>query len=238
MRPRPRSDSRASRSSSTSRPIALVSVDYHNKPLCSDPYPDDPAPGRPGCLTDSDGFVMLDKLGPATYFIEVVPPPQLQPEQPERHRARHGPVGPDDHDRRRPQLQAGVEEGSDGTGAPGEQLWEPPERRAPAYWFGFVCAAAASRPGHRRDHRHGPQLGRGGRRSTCCTYGEPGARTRSSRCPTANRPHRVHRPGRRPATSTSRTSRPATTTWPIWDEQLSYIMRFKPVTVAPDRPST
>jgi hypothetical protein len=31
-----------------------------------------------------------------------------------------------------------VEEGSDGTGAPGEQLWEPPNRRT-AYWFGFVC---------------------------------------------------------------------------------------------------
>ena len=51
-----------------------------------------------------------------------------------------------------------------------------------------------------------------------------------------DRPDRLRRPGRRePATSTSRTSRPATTTWPIWDEQLSYIMRFKPVTVAAGR---
>ena len=39
---------------------------------------------------------------------------------------------------------ARVEEGSDGTGAPGEQLWEPPNRRT-AYWFGFVCAPQAVR---------------------------------------------------------------------------------------------
>ena len=35
-------------------------------------------------------------------------------------------------------VQAGVEEGSDGTGAPGEQLWEPPNVRT-GYWFGFAC---------------------------------------------------------------------------------------------------
>jgi hypothetical protein len=35
-----------------------------------------PAPGSwPNCETDSDGFVQVDKLGPATYFTEVVPPP-------------------------------------------------------------------------------------------------------------------------------------------------------------------
>ena len=56
------------------------------------------------------------------------------------------------------QLQAPVEEGSDGTGAPGEQLWEPPTART-AYWFGFVCAPQPfATAGHRRDHRHGAQL--------------------------------------------------------------------------------
>jgi hypothetical protein len=34
---------------------------------------------------------------------------------------------------------APTEEGADGTGAPGEQLWEPPNIRT-AYWFGFVCS--------------------------------------------------------------------------------------------------
>src|SRR5215472_15262543 len=34
---------------------------------------------------------------------------------------------------------APTEEGADGTGAPGEQLWEPPNVRT-AYWFGFVCS--------------------------------------------------------------------------------------------------
>src|SRR5262249_38786435 len=35
-------------------------------------------------------------------------------------------------------LMTPVEEGSDGTSAPGEQLWEPPDRRT-ASFFGFVC---------------------------------------------------------------------------------------------------
>jgi Polysaccharide lyase family 4, domain II len=99
-----------------------VSVDYNNNPLCGG-----------DCVTESDGFVQIDNLGPATYFIYVTPPDQ--------------PCDPSNPDSRWQQtttidgglgLQAGTEEGSDGTGAPGEQLWEPPNRRT-AYWFGFVC---------------------------------------------------------------------------------------------------
>jgi hypothetical protein len=99
-----------------------VSVDYNNHPLCGG-----------DCVSESDGFVQLDNLGPATYFVYVTPPDEG--------------CGPN-HDGTWIQtttidggfgLQAGVEEGSDGTGAPGEQVFEPANRRT-AYWFGFVCS--------------------------------------------------------------------------------------------------
>ena len=99
-----------------------VTVDYLNQPLCGDGV----------CLTEGDGFVEIPNLGPATYFVDVHPP--------------EGPCNGDPDSRWYQtttidgglDIQAGVEEGSDGTGAPGEQLWEPPNRRT-AYWFGFVC---------------------------------------------------------------------------------------------------
>ena len=103
-----------------------VTVDYNNNPLCG------------GVCTTSDadadrGFVEIPNLGPATYFIDVRPP--------------DGPCNSDPDSRWYQsttiagglQVQAGVEEGSDGTGAPGAQLWVPPSVRT-SYWFGFVCA--------------------------------------------------------------------------------------------------
>jgi hypothetical protein len=97
-----------------------VSVDYNNQPLCGG-----------DCVTASDGFVQLNDLGPATYFIYVTPP-----DTPCGHNGTwvqtstmDGGFG----------IQAGIEEGSDGTGAPGEQVFEPPDRRT-AYFFGFVCS--------------------------------------------------------------------------------------------------
>ena len=86
--------------------------------------------------------MQLDNLGPATYFIDVHPP--------------EGPCNADPTSQWYQtttidgglQLLASVEEGSDGTGAPGEQLWEAPNNRT-AYWFGFVCSPAAL-----RDSRH------------------------------------------------------------------------------------
>src|SRR5439155_20443475 len=100
-----------------------VSVDYHNEPLCGG-----------DCVTESDGFVQIDNLGPATYFIDVTPP-----------ETGCGPDGSGTWVQTSTfdggfEVQAGVEEGSDGTGAPGEVLWEPPNRRT-GYWFGFVCTA-------------------------------------------------------------------------------------------------
>ena len=132
---------------------SAVTVDYNNDPLCGGI-----------CLTSNAagtlGFAEIDNLGPATYFIDVHPPVDAQ--------GNDIPCNPSNPDSRWHQtttidgglsLMAPTEEGADGTGAPGEQLWEPPNIRT-AYWFGFVCAPHAVRErGHGRDHRHGPQLG-------------------------------------------------------------------------------
>ena len=98
-----------------------VTVDYNNDPLCGG-----------DCVTGADGAVTLDNLGPATYFVYVTPP--------------DAPCGPTNSGTWVQTstfdggfgVQAGVEEGSDGTGAPGEAVFEPPNNRT-AYWFGFVC---------------------------------------------------------------------------------------------------
>src|SRR5258706_354456 len=106
-----------------------VTVDYNNSPLCGGI-----------CRTADDGFVEIDNLGPATYFADVHPPEHCNPDPNAPNRFTQGPgtwaqTTTIDGGL---SLQTPVEEGSDGTGAPGEQLWEPPSRRT-AYWFGFVC---------------------------------------------------------------------------------------------------
>jgi hypothetical protein len=106
-----------------------VTVDYFNNPLCGGV-----------CKTEGDGFVQIDNLGPATYFVDVHPPDHCNPDPNAPDRLTTGPgtwtqTTKIDGGLK---LMAPVEEGSDGTGAPGEQLWEPPDRRT-AYWFGFVC---------------------------------------------------------------------------------------------------
>ncbi|MDP9239614.1 MAG: hypothetical protein M3O55_03105 [Actinomycetota bacterium] len=120
---------------------SAVTVDYTNAPLCSKPSAGDPPPGSwPGCKTDADGFVQIDNMGPATYFAEVTPP---------AGDCRAGVPGSrwmqtTTIDGGFP-LQVGVEEGSDGAGAPGEQLWEPADKRT-GFWFGFVCAPTLEFP--------------------------------------------------------------------------------------------
>ncbi len=47
-----------------------VTVDYNNIPLCESGNTGPQA----GCLTGSDGFLQINDLGPATYFINVIPP--------------------------------------------------------------------------------------------------------------------------------------------------------------------
>ncbi len=193
---------------------SAVTVDYFNNPLCG---------GE--CLTDADGFVELDDLGPATYFIDVHPP--------------EGPCN-DNPDSQWYQtttidggltLLASVEEGADGTGAPGEQLWEPPNVRT-AYWFGFVCAPS-----------DWTTPGTGEIAGTARNWVEWAPYTTG----TFNQP--VDYPFVALSDSTTDVTVfigrgdeagnfdiqnvPAGTyNMAIWDEQLSYIMRFKPVTVA------
>jgi len=105
---------------------SAVTVDYNNKPLCGGV-----------CTTSSDaatlGFAEIPDLGPATYLINVQPPDGPCNSDPNSYWYQTTTIdgGVD--------LLAPTEEGADGTGSPGEQLWEPPNIRT-AYWFGFVCA--------------------------------------------------------------------------------------------------
>ena len=176
---------------------SAVTVDYNNNPLCGGI-----------CLTDGDGFVQIDNLGPATYFIDVHPPDRPCNSDPDSRWYQTTTIDGG------LQLLAPIEEGSDGTGAPGEQLWEPPNVRT-AYWFGFVCApqpfATAGTGEITGTARNWAGLGAVHDRHLRRAGREPvrGADRRH------HRPDRVRRPGRRAAaTSTSRTSRPAATTWP------------------------
>ncbi len=193
---------------------SAVTVDYNNNPLCG---------GE--CLTATNGLVTVNDLGPATYFIDVHPPDTPCNSDPDSRWYQTTTIDGG------LQLQAPVEEGSDGTGAPGEQLWEPPTNRT-AYWFGFVCA-----PQPFATSGTGEVVG------TARNWVEWAPYTMGT----------VNDPVENPfvALSDSTTDRtvyvgrgdaggnfdiqnvPAGTyNLAVWDEQLSYIMRFKPVTVA------
>jgi hypothetical protein len=110
-----------------------VSVDYHNRPLCSN------ASGSisgsdADCTTQSDGFVQINDLSPARYFIDVTAPNKpCDDSNPDSHW-----VQTTTFDGGLSQF-AGLEQGSDGSGVPGDFLWETPNRRT-GFWVGFVCA--------------------------------------------------------------------------------------------------
>jgi large repetitive protein len=193
---------------------SAVTVDYNNNPLCG---------GE--CLTGADGLVTVNDLGPATYFIDVHPPDKPCNSDPNSRWYQTTTIDGG------LQLLAPVEEGSDGTGAPGEQLWEPPTNRT-AYWFGFVCSPTPF-----------TTPGTGEITGTAKNWVEWAPYTTG----TFNDP--VSEPF--VALSDSTTDRtvyvgrgdadgnfdipnvPAGQyNLAVWDEQLSYIMRFKPVTVA------
>ncbi len=194
-----------------------VTVDYNNNPLCGGVC-------RTSSNPASQGFVEIPNLGPATYFIDVHPP--------------KGPCNgdPNSYWTQTTTIDGGLtlwaptEEGADGTGAPGEQLWEPPDIRT-AYWFGFVCVPqtlsgnGSEITGQARNWVEWAPY-------TVGTYNDP-----------------VENPYVALSDATSDTTvyvgrgdangnfdiehvPPGDYNLAIWDEQLSYIMRFKPVHVA------
>ena len=191
-----------------------VTVDYNNNPLCGG-----------DCLTAADGFVQLDDLGPATYFIDVHPPDQPCNADPDSrwHQTTTIDGGL--------QLLAPVEEGSDGTGAPGEQLWEPPNNRT-AYWFGFVCSpqpfatpGTGEITGQARNWVEWAPY-------TTGTYNDP-VENPFVALSDATTDRTVYIGQGDAAGNFDIQNVPAGSyNLAVWDEQLSYIMRFKPVTVA------
>jgi hypothetical protein len=190
-----------------------VTVDYNNNPLCG---------GL--CLTAGDGFVQVDDLGPATYFIDVHPPAGPCNSDPDSQWYQTTTIDGG------LQLLAPVEEGSDGTGAPGEQLWEPPNNRT-AYWFGFVCApqpfataGTGEITGQARNWVEWAPY-------TTGTYDEPVDNPFVALSDsTTDRTVFVGR-GDAAGNFDIQDVPAGTYNMAIWDEQLSYIMRFKPVTV-------
>ena len=190
-----------------------VTVDYHNHPLCG---------GQ--CLTAGDGFSQLDNLGPATYYIDVHPPDRPCNSDPASrwHQTTTIDGGL--------QLLAPVEEGSDGTGSPGEQLWEPPNNRT-AYWFGFVCS-----PQPFASDGTGEITGRARNWTewapyTTGTYTDP-VQNPFVALSDATTDQTVYvGQGDGDGNFDIQHVPAGTYNLAVWDEQLSYIMRFKPVTV-------
>jgi len=204
-----------------------VTVDYNNKPLCGGV-----------CRTASDGFVEINNLGPATYFADVHPPDHCNPDPNAPNRLTEGPgtwaqTTTIDGGL---SLMTPVEEGSDGTGAPGEQLWEPPNRRT-AYWFGFVCTPMdwpASGP-----YSGGTGEITGQARNwvewapyTTGTYDTPVDNPYVALTDAATDTTVFQGRGDENGNFDIQGVPAGTYNMSIWDEQLNYIMRFKPITVA------
>ncbi len=199
-----------------------VQAEYDGAPLCTLGNTGEQA----SCHTAADGFLQINDLGPATYFIEVTPPT--------------GPCNSDPNSEWRQTttidggftLLASVEEGSDGTGSPGEQLWEAPNNRT-AYWFGFVCSpkqfAVTTGTGEivgtaRNWVEWAPY--------TTGTFGDPVENPFVALSDSATDQTIYVGQGDAAGNFDIQNVPPGSYNLSIWDEQLSYIMRFKPVDVA------
>ena len=192
---------------------SVVSVNYFNEPLCGG-----------DCTTANDGFVELSDLGPATYFVYVTPPDGACNSNPDSRWVQtstfDGGFG----------VQAGVEEGSDGSGAPGEMLWEPPNRRT-GYWFGFVCApldfanpGTGEITGTARNWQGWPPF-------DTLIYQDPVENPYVTLADSATDQTVFAGQGDAAGNFDIQNVPAGTYTLSIWDEQLSYIIRFLPVTV-------
>jgi hypothetical protein len=203
---------------------SAVTVDYNNNPLCGGV-----------CHTAgagaNAGFVEINNLGPATYFIDVHAPDSCDPANPSAS------SGPGQWYQTTTidgglSLMAPTEEGADGTGAPGEQLWEPPNTRT-AYWFGFVC-------GPRNFSVPGTGEITGTARNwvewtpyTVGTFTDPVENPLVALSDaTTDRTVYVGR-GDEAGNFDIQNVPAGDYNLAVWDEQLSYIMRFKPVHMDP-----
>jgi parallel beta-helix repeat protein len=125
-----------------------VAVDYWDNPLCTNYLKDSAgkvildAGGKPtvdqtnpggDCVTDANGFVQIENLGPATYFAYVNAPDGTQ-----WHQTTTFDGGPG--------VQTGVRENDPGTGAPLEVPWAT-DANATTYWFGFAHPQDFANPG-------------------------------------------------------------------------------------------
>ncbi len=90
-----------------------VSTDGNGDPLCGGT-----------CTTDSDGYVEIPNLAPGTYFAEAFAP------------RGSGYIQTSTFLGAQP-VQVGVEEGAEGSGSGSELLWLPPAKRS-LWFFGFV----------------------------------------------------------------------------------------------------
>ena len=204
-----------------------VTVDYNNNPLCGGT-----------CLTDPDGFMQINNLGPATYFADVQPPEHCNPDPNAPDRTTTGPgtwyqTTTIDGGLN---LMTPVEEGSDGSGAPGEQLWEPPDRRT-AYFFGFVCAPMGWPDTGPYSGGTGEIVGQARNwvewaPYTTGTYDTPVDNPFIALTDAATDQTVFIGRGDENGNLDIQNVPAGTYNMSIWDEQLSYIMRFKPITVA------
>ena len=136
------------------------------------------------------------------------------------------------------ELQTGVEEGSDGAGAPGEQLWEPPDKRT-GFWFGFVCTGLDFQtPGTGEVAGSGPQLGRAGRPSTCSPTASPCNDPYIALSDSNSNETLYVGQGDSQGNFDIQNVPAGDYNVSIWDEQLTYIIRFLPVHVDAGHRST
>jgi hypothetical protein len=208
---------------------SAVTVDYNNDPLCGGACITGTATGTEG---PEQGFVTIDNLGPASYFIDVHPPESCDPNDP------NATSGPGQWYQTTTidgglSLLAPTEEGADGTGAPGEQLWEPPTIRT-AYWFGFVCSPHPfANPGTgvivgtaRNWVEWAPY--------TTGTFNDPVENPFVALSDSTTDVTVYIGQGDAAGNFDIQNVPPGSYNLAIWDEQLSYIMRFKPITIAAD----
>jgi hypothetical protein len=208
-----------------------VAADYWDNPLCTNyikdgsgnvvldgsgkPTVDQTNPGG-DCLTDSDGFVQIDNLGPATYFISVTPPDGSSWHQTTTF---DGGLS----------VMAGVRENDPGTGAPLEVPWNT-DPKSTTYWFGFTQPQDFSTPGTgsisgtARNWYGWPPFDQ-------LVMGEPVANPYVALSDTSAVQQAYMAQGDAEGNFTIPNVPAGNYTLAIWDEQLTYIIRFVQVTV-------